>query len=102
MGNAGNSLEGYLPMEAHSDLSALDDNGELLWSVVWLCLLGIVACFDVYFPCTSNILHDCMTIADDGLRATWVSTIPPLTAQSHDKLYYHLPLGDDKPTLYIR
>ena len=33
MGNAGNCLEGYLPMEAHSDLSALDDNGELLWSV---------------------------------------------------------------------
>ena len=31
MGNAGNCLEGYLPMEAHSDLSALDDNGELLW-----------------------------------------------------------------------
>ena len=49
MGNAGNCLEGYLPMEAHSDLSALDDNGELLWSVVWICLLGIVAFSDVYF-----------------------------------------------------
>ena len=100
MGSAGNCLEGYLPMEAHSDLSALDDNGEFLWSVFWLCLLSIVACS--VSPCNSNIYHECMKIADDGLRATWVSTIPPMTAQSHDKLYYHLPLGDDKPTLYIR
>ena len=29
MGNAGNCLEGYLPMEAHSDLSALDDDSKL-------------------------------------------------------------------------
>ena len=31
MGNAGNSLEGYQPMEPHADLSALDDNSKFFF-----------------------------------------------------------------------
>ena len=36
MGNAGNCMEGYLPMEAHSDLSALDDDSKFLFNKVWV------------------------------------------------------------------
>lgn len=32
MGNAGNSLEGYQPMEHHADLSALDDNSKFFFT----------------------------------------------------------------------
>ena len=32
MGNAGNSLEGYQPMEPHADLSALDDNSKFFFT----------------------------------------------------------------------
>ena len=36
MGNAGNCMEGYLPMETHSDLSALDDDSKFIFNKAWL------------------------------------------------------------------
>ena len=39
---------------------------------------------------------------EDTLKATWHSTTPPMKPQSHDRLYYFLPMADDKPCLYIR
>ena len=39
---------------------------------------------------------------EDVLKATWHSTTPPSKPLSHDRLYYFLPVWDDKPSLYIR
>ena len=39
---------------------------------------------------------------EDVLKATWHSTTPPIKPLSHDRLYYFLPVWDDKPSLYIR
>ena len=39
---------------------------------------------------------------EDVLKATWQSTTPPIKPLSHDRLYYFLPVWDDKPSLYIR
>ena len=41
-------------------------------------------------------------VDEDVLKATWQSTTPPIKALSHDRLYYFLPVWDDKPSLYIR
>ena len=43
----------------------------------------------------------CWNISDEEtLKATWHSTTPPIKPLSHDRLYYFLPIWDDKVTLY--
>ena len=39
---------------------------------------------------------------EDVLKATWHSTTPPIKPLSHDRLYYFLPVWDDKPSLHIQ
>ena len=38
----------------------------------------------------------------EGVKATWHSTTPAMKPLSHDRLYYFLPIWDDKPCVYIR
>lgn len=80
MGNAGNSLDG----QAQSSVTQNED--------------GTI----------TNILPDIpreiipFNLDEDGLKATWHSTTPSMKPLSHDRLYYFLPIWDDKPCLYIR
>merc|ERR1719350_2698740 len=39
---------------------------------------------------------------EEVLRASWHSTTPPGKPLSHDRLYYFLPVWDDKPSLHIQ
>ena len=48
------------------------------------------------------LVSEIVIVDEDVLKATWQSTTPPIKALSHDRLYYFLPVWDDKPSLYIR
>ena len=44
----------------------------------------------------------CDAADDESLRGSWRSSTPPCKPLSHDRLYYFLPIWDEKPGLYIR
>ena len=79
LGNAGNSLDGQ------TQASATQNEDGNFRNIV-----------DTY-------LHDIsIHLDEEGLKATWHSTTPSMKPLSHDRLYYFLPIWDDKPCLYIR
>ena len=52
----------------------------------------------------ATVAHDDTDSPDveDTLRASWHSSTAPSKPLSHDRLYYFLPVWDDKPSLHIR
>ena len=61
----------------------------------WLRKMRMVRCQNLNI--SKNSLSD-----EDALKATWHSTTPPIKPLSHDRLYYFLPVWDDKPSLHIQ
>jgi hypothetical protein len=76
LGNAGNSLDGQL-----QTMATQNEDGQRT---------------------TLKHIFKFSSLDEDVLQATWHSTTPPSKPLSHDRLYYFLPVWDDKPSLYIR
>ena len=85
LGNAGNSTDGFTPLESYADLSVLDDTD------------GNLGKLD---PC--HLFDDTKYLSDICLQATWRSTTPVEHCQTLDKNNYYLQFGDEKPTMYVR
>ena len=85
IGNAGNTTDGFVPLETYADLSALDDSD------------GINYKMDLV-----NQSNNFFTLLDTCMQATWRSTTSPQFCQTWDKNNYFLHFGDEKPTLFVR
>ena len=75
LGNAGNTTDGFTPLETFADLSCLEE---------------------------ASAGGGAGDRGDGSLQATWRSASPPLLPSSWDRNNFFLMFGDQKPVMYLR
>lgn len=90
IGNAGNMIDG------HNESSSQEDHDKIN-------VLG--TCFSFFFLalCIIYIFYvHCNVIIESVISESWQSTTAAIKPISNDKVYYYLPLREDKPCLHVK
>lgn len=89
IGNAGNMIDGHNESSSQEDHDKINVLGKFLFS------LGITYT-------SRRKLYESHNILESVISESWQSTTAAIKPISNDKVYYYLPLREDKPCLHVK
>ena len=91
LGNAGNTTDGFTPLETFADLSCLEEAS-----------VRRVQILSGQYQHQGGAGGGAADRGDGSLQATWRSASPALLPSSWDRNNFFLMFGDQKPVMYLR